>query len=193
MGRRGRHTGAHSERPGAAGPPERTVTGSGAQWLAERIIGRACRRLPAEAGRERYREWLAELPAIRGDPDVRSGPVRTMRLIRYAAGTYRGSRRLAARTSGLAGPPARVAGGGWASRSRRNPLGRPALPDGAILVSSAVVLWVAVIVVIRTHAPVGYWNVVGVAGGFGSEVLAVVGIVRFVRWARRRSKRGRRS
>ena len=160
-----------------------------AQKLAERIIGGACRRLPGEVGTERYREWTAELPAILHDPDVRAPLLRTVRMLRYAAGAYRSSRQL--RVHGAAQPssvPVSLSGG-WATRSRRHPLVRPAFPDGVIPAIAAVALWVTVVVVIRLHPPVGFWNVVGIAGGIGSEVLAVIAIVRFVRWARRRSKR----
>ena len=165
------------------------MTGSlRAQWLAERVIGSACRRLPADTGSDRYREWTAELPAILHDPDIRAAPLRTARMLRYAAGAYRSCRQL--RVHGGARPdsaPVRVTGG-WASRSRRHPLGRPAFPDGVIPAVAAVILRVAVVVIIRAHAPVGYWNAVGIAGGIGSELLAAIAIVRFVRWARRRSK-----
>jgi hypothetical protein len=62
--------------------------------LAEGLIRRACRRLPGEAGDERYREWTAELPAIMSDSDVGSGVRRSARALRYAAGISRCTRRL---------------------------------------------------------------------------------------------------
>ena len=158
-----------------------------AQRVAERVIRRGCRRLPGEAGGERYREWTAELPAILRDPDVRSAPARTARMLRYAAGAYRAGRRL----RGSVGSP-RPVSGGWASRSRRRPVTWPALPDGVCLGIAAIVLWVAVILLVRTHPPVGYWNVVGIAGGFVSEALGLSAVVRFIRWARRQSSRTRR-
>jgi hypothetical protein len=40
---------------------------------------------------ERYREWAAELPAILHDPDTRSAVRRAARMLRYAAGTIRGT------------------------------------------------------------------------------------------------------
>jgi Phospholipase_D-nuclease N-terminal len=71
------------------------VTGPPAvQRVAEHLIRRACRRLPGEAGDERYREWAAELPAILSDPDVGPGIRRCARAVSYAAGISRCTRRL---------------------------------------------------------------------------------------------------
>jgi hypothetical protein len=155
------------------------------------VIGAACRRLPGDTASDRYREWTAELPAIADDPDIRAAALRAARMLRYAAGAYRSSRQLQ-RAAGRA-RPARTAGsaaaGSWASQSRRRPLGRPAIPDGVVLALAAIVLWVTVLMLVRTHSPVGYWNVVGIAGGIGSEALSVVAIIRFIRWARRQSRR----
>jgi hypothetical protein len=68
------------------------------QRVAEHLIRRACRRLPGEAGAERYREWAAELPAILADPDVGSGigsgVRRSARALGYAAGIARCARRV---------------------------------------------------------------------------------------------------
>lgn len=64
------------------------------QRVAEHLIRRACRRLPGEAGAERYREWAAELPAILADRDVGSGLRRSARALSYAAGISRCTRRL---------------------------------------------------------------------------------------------------
>ena len=163
------------------------TTGSFAQRVAERVIRRGCRGLPGEVSGERYREWTAELHAIRRDPEVKSAPVRTARMLRYAAGTYRAGRRLRA----TVGSP-RPATGGWASRSRWRPVRWPARPDGVFLGIAAIVVWVVVIVLVRTHPPVGYWNVVGIGGGFVSAALGLFAVVRFIRWARRQSKRWRR-
>jgi len=57
----------------------------------EYLIARACRHLPAEARDERYREWVAELPAILQDPEVRLAARRAARMLRYASGTIRGT------------------------------------------------------------------------------------------------------
>ena len=59
--------------------------------IGEYLIARACRHLPAEARGERYREWVAELPAILRDPGVRPAPRRAARMLRYASGTIRGT------------------------------------------------------------------------------------------------------
>jgi DivIVA domain-containing protein len=59
--------------------------------IGEYLIARACRYLPAEARDERYREWVAELPAILRDPGVRPAARRAARMLRYASGTIRGT------------------------------------------------------------------------------------------------------
>jgi len=59
--------------------------------IGEYLIARACRHLPAEARDERYREWVAELPAILWDPDVRPAARRAVRMLGYAFGTIRGT------------------------------------------------------------------------------------------------------
>jgi DivIVA domain-containing protein len=77
--------------------------------IGEYLIARACRHLPAEARDERYREWVAELPAILRDPGVRPAARRAARMLRYASGTIRGTaltpgsaRRVTARIAGAA-------------------------------------------------------------------------------------------
>jgi hypothetical protein len=77
--------------------------------VAERLIRRSCRRLPADDRDERYREWAAEIPAILEDPGTRPAILRSARTLRYAlgvskcthhpqlaAGRHGGSRRRAA-------------------------------------------------------------------------------------------------
>lgn len=59
--------------------------------IGEYLIARACRHLPAGARDERYREWVAELPAILRDPGVRPPARRAARMLRYASGTIRGT------------------------------------------------------------------------------------------------------
>jgi hypothetical protein len=54
--------------------------------LGERMIGCACRRLPATTRDERCREWTAELPAILSDSAVRLPWHRAVRMLRFAAG-----------------------------------------------------------------------------------------------------------
>ena len=79
--------------------------------VGEYLIARACRHLPAEARDERYREWVAELPAILAAPDVRPAARRAARMLRYASGTIRGTaltpgsaRRVMAHTARAAAP-----------------------------------------------------------------------------------------
>ncbi|HMD25803.1 MAG TPA: hypothetical protein VKH61_17020 [Streptosporangiaceae bacterium] len=79
--------------------------------IGEYLIARACRHLPAEARDERYREWVAELPAILQDPGVRPAARRAARMLRYASGTIRGTaltpgsaRRVMAHTARAAAP-----------------------------------------------------------------------------------------
>ena len=79
--------------------------------IGEYLIARACRHLPAEARDERYREWVAELPAILRDPGVGPAARRAARMLSYASGTIRGTaltpgsgRRVAAHLAGAAAP-----------------------------------------------------------------------------------------
>jgi hypothetical protein len=57
----------------------------------ERLVARACRRLPAEIREERYREWVAELPVILHDRDAGPGPLRVVRMLAFAADMLRGT------------------------------------------------------------------------------------------------------
>jgi hypothetical protein len=57
----------------------------------EYLVGRSCRRLPPEIRDERYREWVAELPAILHDREIRLAPYRAARMLGYAADTLRGT------------------------------------------------------------------------------------------------------
>jgi hypothetical protein len=57
--------------------------------LGEYLVGRAGRRLPQDIRAERSREWMAELPAILHDPQVRFAPWRAVRMLGYAADTLR--------------------------------------------------------------------------------------------------------
>jgi hypothetical protein len=59
--------------------------------IGEYLIGCAARLLPGEIRDERRREWTAELPAILRDPDTRLAAHRAARMLRYAAGTVRGT------------------------------------------------------------------------------------------------------
>lgn len=62
--------------------------------IGEYLLGRACQCLPSEARDERYREWAAELPAILRDPEIRLTSRRAFRMLRFAAGTIRGTARM---------------------------------------------------------------------------------------------------
>jgi hypothetical protein len=59
--------------------------------LGEYLVRRACHRLPQDAQEERYREWAAELPAILHDAQTRPAPRRAVRMLGYAADTFRGT------------------------------------------------------------------------------------------------------
>jgi hypothetical protein len=68
--------------------------------LGEYLLARACRQLPRRIREERYREWAAELPPILQDPEIRPAPRRAVRMVIYAADTFRGAARTHARTGG---------------------------------------------------------------------------------------------
>ena len=72
--------------------------------LGEYLVGRACRRLPRGIRDERYREWVAELPAILHDREIRFALYRAVRMLGYAADTLRG----AVLTTGRSRPRAAV-------------------------------------------------------------------------------------
>jgi hypothetical protein len=57
--------------------------------IGDYLVGRACKRLPRDIRAERYREWAGELPVILNDPQIRFAPRRTIRMLAYAADTFR--------------------------------------------------------------------------------------------------------
>jgi hypothetical protein len=59
--------------------------------FGEYLVGRACQQLPQDIREERYREWVAELPPILHDPQIRPAPRRAVRMLGYAADTLRGT------------------------------------------------------------------------------------------------------
>ena len=61
------------------------------QCLAERLIRHACRRLPDDIRDERYREWIAEVPAILDDQYVRFAARRITHALLFAADHHRGA------------------------------------------------------------------------------------------------------
>jgi hypothetical protein len=136
----------------------------GGHRLAEFLIRRACRRLPADVGAERYQEWAAELPAILNDPDIRFAPRRAARALRYAAG-IRANTRVLLREQGQ--------------------VGRARLPGAVLLATAAVVIWVAAVQVSDAHPLNGSWSYLYVAAGAVSETLAILAVVRAIRWMRR--------
>jgi hypothetical protein len=160
------------------------TTRPAAQRIAELLIRAACRRLPGDVREERRREWSAELLAILDDPDVRVAALRRARALRYAAGICRSAGRLhrsAPGASAAVTAPAR-----WASRSRRRPLNRPKLAGGLLPAFAAVLLWASAVVLLHAYPPHGGAEYPALAAGAAADILAVVAVVRFVRWLRRR-------
>jgi hypothetical protein len=66
--------------------------------LGECLVRGASRQLPRKVRDERYREWSAELPVILNDPEIRFAPGRAIRMIAYAADTFRGTTLTVARS-----------------------------------------------------------------------------------------------
>jgi hypothetical protein len=158
-----------------------------ARRVAEFVIRRAGRRLPADVRAERCREWAAELPAILSDPGVRGPALRQARALRYAAGVYRGARRVGR----SAGRPRAAAPPAWASRSQRRPPERITLPDGVLLVAAAVALWASCVVFINAFPPHGGPDYPVIAAAAVAGILALAGEIRFVRWLRRTARGSR--
>ena len=158
------------------------ITRPAAQRIAELLIRAACRRLPGDVREDRRREWSAELLAILDDPGVRVAALRRARALRYAAGICRSAGRLHRPAPGAAvAAPVR-----WASRSRRRPLNRPKLAGGALPAVAAVLLWVSAVVLLHAYPPHGGAEYPALAASVAAQILAVVAVVRFVRWLRRR-------
>jgi hypothetical protein len=160
-----------------------------ARRLATLLIGRACRSLPGDVRDERYREWVAELPAIVHDPDIGSALRRAARTLGYAAGTYRSARHLRRAAGGAS--QVRASGGasvGWASRSKRRGLAMPGLPDGVRPAMAALLIYLSMAVFLLTYPPSRSWGPLVLATSAAAVVLWIVAIVRFVRWVRRRSR-----
>lgn len=141
------------------------------QRIAEYLIHRACRRLPGDIRDERYREWAAELPAIRHDPGIRFAPRRSARALFYAAGTIRSTRCL------------RRAAGRPRKHRRRAPRSPAVISFGPDDLAPRMVVGVgiylsvvvATIALIRLFAPHSWWPLVPVfvaAAGFVAFCLA---------------------
>jgi hypothetical protein len=139
-----------------------------AGWLAEWLIGRACRHLPAATRAERGWEWTAELPAILADPDVRPGLPRSARALRFAAGTIRTARREHGVFRGrLTGADARAAG---------------------VRLFICASLWLAAVCLVRVgavlhlRAPHGIWAAPLVPAAVAVELFALAQAIKLVRW-----------
>jgi hypothetical protein len=66
----------------------------GERWLlrvGEFLVGRSARHLPAAVRDERYQEWVAELPVILGDPEIKPATARAAHMLWFAADTLRGA------------------------------------------------------------------------------------------------------
>ncbi len=137
------------------------------QRIAEWLIGRAGRHLPAASRDGRYREWTAELPAILADPDVR--PVlRQVRALRFAGGTIRTARREHGIFRGqLTGADARAAG---------------------VRLFLTASLWLAAVCVVRIGAvlkipaPHGIWIAPIFLAGAAIDLFAMAQLIKLVRW-----------
>jgi hypothetical protein len=78
--------------------------------LGDYLLLRACVRLPSDIQADRYREWAAELPAILHDPQVPFSGRRALRMLRYAADTYRATTVAPTLWTGLLWSPALLMG-----------------------------------------------------------------------------------
>ena len=143
------------------------------QLVAERLIRAACRRLPADARAERFREWTAELPAILDDESIRPSWLRGMRALAFCAGISRATRRLSR--------PARAS-----SRRARNSRWRSGAPrtrpnDTALRVGVGLGVYVVVvagaITVLIAH-PRGWPFLLLVALGIGFDAYCLADIAR---------------
>ena len=85
-------------------------------------------------------------------------------------------------------PPARRGAAGIPAQDTRQPAIFPR-PDGVIPAIAAVILWITVLGLARAIPPGSPWMPLILVTAFLPGILAVVAMVRFVRWARRRSRR----
>jgi hypothetical protein len=145
------------------------------QRVAERLIRSACRRLPADARAERFREWTAELPAILDDESIRPSWLRGMRALAFCAGISRAARQL----SRPAPAGSRRAGNSrWRSGAPRT---RP--NDTAVRVAVGLgvygVVVAGVITVLTAHPDPGGWPfLLLVALGIGFDGYCLADIAR---------------
>jgi hypothetical protein len=145
------------------------------QRVAERLIGAACRRLPADVRADRCREWTAELAAILDDESIRPSWLRGLRALVFCAGISRATRQLSR--------PARAG-----SRRRRNSgwrSGAPRIRPKDAVIRLAVGLGVCVVIVaglitvLATHPdPRGWPFRLVVALAIGFEIFCLADIAR---------------
>jgi hypothetical protein len=145
------------------------------QRAAERLIGAACRRLPADVRVERCREWTAELPAILDDESIRPSWLRGLRALAFCVGIARTTRQLS--RSARAGSR-RSRNSEW-----RTGAPRTRLPDTAVRVAAglgAYIVFVAsMITVMATRPdPRGWPFLLMVALGIGFDVFCLTAIAR---------------
>jgi hypothetical protein len=146
-----------------------------AQRIAGHLIARACRRLPGDIRDERYREWAAELPAIRHDPDIHFALLRSVRTLSFAVGIYASTRH-------------RHRAAGISPEDTRQPAIFPR-PDGVFPAIAGVIVWLILVALVNAYAPHGFWVPLVVAVSVADGVFIVAQEIRFVRWVRRRSGR----
>lgn len=188
----GRATPGARER-GTTATRERAVTRDfRAPRIASYIIRRASRRINEDFRDEHYREWMAELPAIHDDPDVRSNFIRSVRILSYAAGLLGSARRINPADRDRAKAASRVDRPTWAYRSARRPVTGPRLPPGVLPPVAGFVAWLCLVLVVRSHPLTGSWNLVYVAISAADALFVAVSEVRLVRWLRRRSRQRHR-
>jgi hypothetical protein len=150
------------------------------QRIAEGLIRASCRRLPEDVRAERCREWSAELPAILHDEAVRSGFMRSLRALSYAAGIAATTRRL-----GRPGVRPRRAGASrWRDGAIRT---RPA--KLGVRATAGVAIWLVVvstlILVLRAFGPQHIWPfvlVLALAASFAAFCLADIARSQTVRY-----------
>jgi Phospholipase_D-nuclease N-terminal len=145
------------------------------QWVAERLIRSACRRLPADERAERFREWTAEVQAILDDESIRSSWLRWMRALAFCAGISRAARQLS--RPAPAGSR-RVGKSPWRSGAPRT---RP--NDLAVRVTVGLGVWVVVVAgaifVLRAHPDPRGWPFLLIAVlGIGFDAYCLVDIAR---------------
>jgi hypothetical protein len=140
------------------------------------LVDLAARRLPAAVRDERRREWAAELPVILSDPEVKPAAARAVRMLWFAADTWRGTTlgrgRVARHRGTHRGPAAK-----WTVKS-------------ALWLGQGVALLTAMAVLLAAMAYFVYQTVVGVTLPF-YVVFLLVTLVGFVSSLVRRQPAGK--